>query len=94
VRLNVEVEDRLPAGAADEAIRLTADTSCRLCLINSRRKPKADDDASARSFSPSELEQLDVMEVARMAIEDRGEIFDEEMREVLKAVRMDLEGEK
>lgn len=87
IRLNVEVDDYLPAGANDEAQMLVKDKVCRLCLINTRRKNERQQTAEHRSFSASEFKKLDIEDVAKMWIESQGDDFTDEMRELLQEIK-------
>ena len=88
VRLNVEVDGYLPAGANDEAQQIVADKKCRLCLINSKRKVLRDHATSDQpTLTATELKQIDFIEVAKMYIESEGVIFDDEMLEMLQEVK-------
>ena len=88
VRLNVEVDGYLPAGANDEAQQIVADKKCRLCLINSKRKVLRDHATSDQpTLTATELKQIDFIEVAKMYIESEGVTFDDEMLEMLQEVK-------
>ena len=90
IRLNVEVDDYLPSGANDEAATTAAGKKCRFCIINTRRKPAATQDEARRSFTTSEFKQLDTTDVARMWIESKGGIFDDDMKAIIEEVKKDV----
>lgn len=86
IRLNVQIERYLPAGANDEAMKLIRGKQCRLSVINSKRKEMETNASQARTFTASEFRQLPLNEVARMWIEFRGQVFDQEMQDMLSVV--------
>lgn len=80
VRLNVEVDDFLPAEANAEAEMLTCLKECRFCHINAKRKGSQKSDSKA--LSVQELQSEEPIEIARQYAEDHCIAFDEEMKEV------------
>ena len=90
VRLNVEVENYLKSGANDEARMIASTKACRFCLINAKRKESIQKENERRVFTTSEFKQLDTTEVARMWIESKGAIFDDEMRQIIEEVKRDI----
>lgn len=90
IRLNVEVENYLPAGANDEAHSLVHDKACKLCLINSKRKEQNVQTGERRAYTASEFKQLDLIEVAQMWVESKKEVFDDELKEMLQEVKSRL----
>lgn len=81
IRLNVEVDDYLPASAQHDAVALCEAKACRFCLINTRRKSSAaaTGNARTRTFTTTELQELPPAEVARMYFEGRDLTFDDEL---------------
>lgn len=94
LRLNVEVEDYLPAGANDEALSLIRGKACILCNINSCRKARTQQDVAQRDYTASELQELSIVDVARMWIESKGEDFDDTMQSMLNEVICQLDQQK
>lgn len=82
IRLNVEVDDILPAGANAEANELTEGKECRFCYINVRRKQQQT--ATARTFTVQEFQKEDPLDIARRFAEDTGMPFDDEMESMFK----------
>ncbi len=80
IRLNVEVDDFLPAEANAEAEMLTCLKECRFCHINAKRKGSQKSDSKA--LSVQELQSEEPIEIARQYAEDHCIAFDEEMKEV------------
>ena len=89
IRLNIEVDTYLPAGANDEAQLIVKDKACRLSVINSTRKASTTQKV-ATSFTASEFKKLDIMDVAKMWIESKGEEFSNEMQQMLNEVKSRL----
>ena len=87
IRLNVEVDGYLPIGANDEAKNIAESKACKLCYINSKRKEKEADSVRTKTFTTTELKQIDFMEVAQMYIESQGEVFDDDMKSMLEEVK-------
>ena len=89
IRLNIEVETYLPAGANDEAQLIVKNKACRVSFINSTRKTN-NTQKVATSFTTSEFKKLDIIDVAKMWIESKGEDFSDEMQEMLNEVKSRL----
>ena len=87
IRLNVEVEDYLHVGAYDEAHQIIEDKNCRLCIINSKRKEASEQKDKNKMLTTTQLKQADFVDVAKMYIESRGEVFDDEMKLMLQEVK-------
>lgn len=87
IRLNVEVDGYLPVGANDEAQQIVEAKSCRLCFINSKRKEKSDQTDKVKMLTTTELKQTDFMEIARMYIESKGDVFDDDIKSMLQEVK-------
>ena len=90
IRLNVEVNDYLTSGANDEASLIASTKACRFCLINAKRKESIQKEKERRVFTTSEFKQLDTTDVARMWIESKGDIFDDDMRQIIEEVKKEV----
>ena len=80
IRLNVEIDDFLPAEASAEAGALTEGKQCRFCLINSRRRQK--ERVAAKILTVQEFQAERPVDITRRYAEDIGIEFDDEMREM------------
>lgn len=89
LRLNVEVDDYLPAGANDEAVHISQGKSCRFCLINAKRKAH-DTTREVKTFTTTEFKALDPVEVARMFVEAKNDIFDDDMKACLEFAKQEV----
>ena len=87
IRLNVEVDDYLQVGAYDEAQQIIEDKNCRLCIINSKRKEVSEQKDKVTMLTTTQLKQADFVDVAKMYIESRGDVFDDEMKLMLQEVK-------
>lgn len=90
IRLNVEVEGYLPSNANDEAKVIAESKSCRFCLINAKRKEQHLEQGKARTYTTSEFKQLDPLDVAKMWIASKGELYDESMQQILEEVKSSI----
>ena len=88
LRLKVEVEDFLPAGANDEAYQLTRDKKCRFCVINTERKSVTK--SNSRAFSVQEFKSQLPVDIFRRYMEETGGTFDEEIESMFKEVLDEL----
>ncbi len=87
IRLNVEIDDFLPAEAHAEAIKLTKDKQCRFCYINAKRKNITK--SEAKILTVQEFQEEAPIEIARNYAEYSGINFDEEMENLFnKAMEM------
>ena len=87
VRLNVAVDDFLPAEANMEAAALTEGKQCRFCYVNARRKEAVRKEAKALSVEEFQAEAP--IDIARRYAEDVGAGFDDEMSAIFsEAIRM------
>jgi len=98
IRLNVEVEKYLPAGATEEARAVAKSKNCTFCLINTRRKEDktASASASEKTFTTTEFRNIDPIDVAKMFIREKfkgSEEHDSEIEELLKIVKETLNTE-
>ena len=87
IRLNVEVEGYLPSNANDEAKAIAESKACRFCMINAKRKEQHLEQGKARTYTTSEFKQLDPLDVAKMWIASKGELYDESMQQILEEVK-------
>lgn len=90
VRLNVEVDMYLPAGAVEEARAVANSKECIFCLINSKRKEVKESTSKGThaSYTPTEFKNLDPIEVAKMYIhEKKGAVLDSDIEELLKIAK-------
>lgn len=91
IRLNVEIEDFIPAEAYTDAVNLTESKRCKLCHINPKRKESNNSEAS--TMTVQEFQTEDPISIATRFAEDRGLSFDQEMedmfREIVKMVETD-----
>lgn len=86
VRLNVEVDNFLPATAQADATRIAESKACRYCGINSRRKER--DKEKTHSFSVREFQSAAPIDIALKYANDLGMAFDDEMQNMFEeAVR-------
>lgn len=90
IRLNVEVEGYLPSNANDEAKAIAESKACRFCLINAKRKEQHLEQGKARTYTTSEFKQLDPLDVAKMWIASKGELYDESMQQILEEVKSSI----
>ncbi len=84
IRLNVEIDDFLPVAANQEAENLTKDKACRFCLINAKRKAKAQ--AEQKAMTVQEFQSESPIDIARRFAEDSGIEFDEDMTDMFKEI--------
>ena len=84
IRLNVEVEDRLPAGTEADMVKMieNAGKGHRYCHINMIRKEKEKGDV--HSLSVQEFNEKEPMEIARLYAQFKGIAFDEDMEQMFK----------
>lgn len=91
IRLNVEIEDFLPAQANAEAMALTEGKQCRFCHINGKRKTS--EVATTRTMTVQEFQEEAPIDIAKQYASYRGFDFSDEMEamfnEVLAAVEDD-----
>lgn len=88
IRLNVEIDDFLPAEANLEAANLTKGKKCRFCCINTRRKLRAS--ARQKAMTVQEFQAEAPIDIARRYAEDCGIPFDEELTDMFKAITQQL----
>ncbi len=92
IRLNVGIDDFLPVGANEEAVRQTEGKQCRFCLINAKRKDTQK--GEAKVLTVQEFKSENPTDIARRFSEDKGIPFDEEMmglfKETIEMVNADM----
>lgn len=92
LRLNVEVDDFLPADAADEVAAIVAAKSCRYCLINSRRAERKHS-RSTHTLTVAEFVATAPLDIARRYADDSGIPFGDDMRLLFEQVAKSIENE-
>ena len=80
IRLNVEVDDLLPADANAEAQMICEEKNCKFCVINSRRLNK--NRTEARIMSVQEFKAEDPIGIAQRYAQDMEKEFDDDMRKL------------
>ena len=88
IRLNIEIEDFLPAEANQEAANLTKEKNCRFCLIHTQRKQK--ERGSQKAMTVQEFQAESPIDIARRFAEDSGIEFDEDLTEMFQEVTQEL----
>lgn len=88
IRLNIEIEDFLPAEATQEAAHLTKEKNCRFCLIHTQRKQK--ERGSQKAMTVQEFQAESPIDIARRFAEDSGIEFDEDLTEMFKEITKQL----
>ena len=89
IRLNIEVDDFLPAEASQEAANLTKGKNCRFCLIHTQRKQK--EKGSQKAMTVQEFQAESPIDIARRFAEDSGIVFDEDLTEMFKEITEQLQ---
>ncbi len=84
IRLNVEVDDYLPANAKETAAALTQGKQCYLCHINARRRIEGQD--RVRVMTVQEFKAEDPIAIARLYANEEGVVFDDDMEAMFKEV--------
>lgn len=84
VRLNVEVEDFLPAGANAEAAQIVKDKQCRFCYINAHRRER--ERTECKGLTVSEFRQESPLSLVRRYAADKGLPFDDELAELFNSI--------
>ena len=85
LRLNVEVDDFLPAGANAEAAGVVKNKQCRFCFINARRRVREASPAS-KGFTVSEFRRESPLSLVRRYAADKGMAFDDELAELFNSI--------
>lgn len=89
IRLNIEVDDFLPAEANQEAANLTKEKTCRFCLIHTQRKQK--ERGTQKAMTVQEFQAESPIDIARRFAEDSGIEFDEDLTEMFKEITEQLQ---
>ncbi len=84
IRLNVEIEDFLPAEAQMEAANLVKEKPCRFCHINAKRKTSPQTEAKVLTVQEFQAEQP--IEIAKQYAAYIGITFDDEMTDMFNEV--------
>lgn len=92
IRLNIAIEDYLPAEAFQEAVALTAGKQCRFCHINAKRKSRKETEAKA--LTVQEFQEEAPVDIAHRFAEDTGRTFDREMEDMFREIVELLEDER
>lgn len=88
IRLNVEVNDFLPADTYAIAQSLTEGKECRLCVVNARRRADSEG-RQAKAMTVEEFRSERPVDLARRYAADKGVEFDDELAELFaQAVNM------
>ena len=80
IRLNVLVDGHLSVATNDESLQIAAQKQCRFCLINAKRKAQINQDNGFQPLTTSEFQKMTPMEVAKMYLVSRGEVFDDGLK--------------
>lgn len=91
IRLNVEVEGFLQAGAVSEAEKLTDGKRCRFCFINAKRKN--DTTSEAKTMTVQEFKSEEPIEIAKDIAAQKGVPFDDEMTAMFNEALMKVDEE-
>ncbi len=91
LRLNIEVEDLLPAEVNIEIPNLIKDKLCKVCHINTKRKDSPITEIT--SLTLSEFQEEEPIEIAKKYLAYKGITFDEQMQEVFNQVLEKIEQE-
>lgn len=95
IRLNVMVDEQLPANAFNEALQVTEGKNCRFCHINTKRQESAN--TQEKVLTVQEFQAEDPMEIVKHYVENQGVPFDEELKELfhetILALNEDLNNE-
>lgn len=86
IRLNVEIEDILPAEAHAEAVKLTEGKRCRFCYINAKKRTADQGENTERVLTVQEFQEEEPIEIARRYAADEGIDFDKDMETMFKEV--------
>ncbi len=84
IRLNVRIDDFLPAEARAEADLLTENKACRFCVINASRLASTRSDA--RAMTVHEFQEEKPIDIAERYASDMNICFDEDMRTMFQEV--------
>lgn len=84
LRLNVEVDDFLPAGANAEAAQTVKGKPCRFCFINARRRER--ERTQSIGLTVSEFRRESPLSLVRRYAADKGMPFDDELAELFNSL--------
>lgn len=95
LRLNVEVDKHQPAGANDEARAIieVGKKACKLCFVNYQRKkvePKDGTTEVSKTYTPTEIKNLSVVEAAKLYFDAKSGGFDKELQDLFEELNMAL----
>ncbi len=84
LRLNVEVEDFLPAGANEEADAIASGKQCRVCFINAKRPEQ--ERAKGEALTVQELQEMSPLDLVKRYANDKNVAFDSTMEDMFNEV--------
>ena len=84
IRLNVEVDDFLPAGANAEAAQMVKGKKCRFCFINARRRER--ERTASTGLTVSEFRRESPLSLVRRYAADKGISFDDDLAELFESL--------
>ena len=85
IRLNVEIDDFLPADAMAQANECREGKECKLCPINAKRRPRPGD-SEVKAMTVKELREESPLEIARQYAKDKGIEFGDELETLFNNV--------
>jgi len=95
IRLNVEVEGYLPTSAMDMASEIAERKHSRLCCINEKQREKEGNAEHLPTvMTIEELKELSPIELAEKYMKRKGEVFTDDMREVIAEAMLQVENEE
>lgn len=83
LRLNVEIDDFIPFGAADEAREILKKKAANFCTINPRRRPK-ETPSAAPEMTIQEFRTQSPIEIFRLFADHLGITLDEELEDMFR----------
>ncbi len=93
LRLNVKVEGFLPTSANGEAALKAAEKSCRFCYINTRRILH-DHQEDQTVMTINELREAQPCEIAKRYVEDKGDMWDDDLEAMFAEAVREVEEEE
>ncbi len=84
IRLNVEIEDFLPAEANNDAIRIAENKKCHFCSINAKRREAASTESKVLTIQ--EFKEINPIEIAIQHAKDKDTSLDSEMKDLFSEV--------
>lgn len=91
IRLNVEIEDMLPAEAYTEVSSIVKDKACRFCCINTKRTNVSQ--GELQTMTLTEFQQERPIDIAQNYSKYKGYVFDEELQTIFDEVLAEIENE-